>query len=135
MYGVRPAVNRWADQSAKGHSCRGNVPKAPALILALSLWESRKIMASSPISVIGQLVPSGTALILPRNLCLHHGGDGRGTLVTPLQSPHDLPPALGGVILIQLPLAFDLLDLDAEADDQRPIQLYLVSRAVSRPVI
>src|SRR5262245_16305737 len=52
-YCVRPATNRWADQSANGFSCRGSARKTPALILAFSLCVSRKIIRSSLIRVGG----------------------------------------------------------------------------------
>jgi hypothetical protein len=44
---VRPATNSWADQSAKAFSFRGWVESVPALILALSFWERRKIKTES----------------------------------------------------------------------------------------
>jgi hypothetical protein len=39
------------------------------------------------------------------------------------QGPDDLLAAIEGVVLFQLPLALDILDLDAEADDlpQQPV--------------
>src|SRR5260370_20376713 len=55
---------------------------------------------------------------------LYQGGDGPGVLVAPLpQRPDDLPAALGGVVLVELPLSLDALDLDAEADDVRQAPL------------
>src|SRR5262245_20108955 len=65
-------------------------------------------------------VPFGTASTLPRQHRLDHGGDGLGVIAAPLlQGPDDLLAPLGGVVLVQLELALDLLDLDAEADDLR----------------
>src|SRR5947209_19859765 len=48
MYWVRPAVNRWADQSANGFPSGSSVAKAPALTLAFSFWERRNIIGSPP---------------------------------------------------------------------------------------
>src|SRR5205807_7327649 len=59
-YCVRPATNRWADQSANGFSCRGNARKTPALILAFSFCDSRKIIRSSLIRVIGHVLAAFT---------------------------------------------------------------------------
>ena len=59
-----------------------------------------------------------TALILQGKHRLHHGRNRLGIFVALLpQDSDNLLPALNGMVLVQLPLALDLLDLDAEADD------------------
>src|ERR1700722_865316 len=49
----------------EGVSSRGMVAKVPALILAFSSCESRKIIASSPLQVFGHSISSGTAINAP----------------------------------------------------------------------
>src|SRR5262245_52309471 len=79
-------------------------------------------------------VPFGTASILGRKRRLHHRRHRQGVLVTPLpQGPDDLLAPLGGVVLVQLELALDLLDLDAEADDLRQQALHEGTGRVERP--
>src|SRR4051794_21704494 len=62
MYCARAATNRWADQSANGFSERGSAGSGPALILAFSLWDGRKI--STGHQVIDVVEPSGTGSLL-----------------------------------------------------------------------
>jgi hypothetical protein len=74
-----------------------------------------------------------TASTLRRKSRLHHGGYRPGIVAaTLLQGSGEIPPAVAGAVLVQLELALDRLDLDAEADDLRQ-QPLLVSRAVTRP--
>src|ERR1700722_8252663 len=91
MYCERPTRNNPADQSAIRFSCRGRVAKVPALILAFSFCDSRKIMASSPIH--------------RRDRQLQHSGSGY---------PHEIRPLNEGHPSVMRP------DGDHAPDDRRP---------------
>src|SRR5262245_30571663 len=62
-------------------------------------------------------IPSLTPVVRRERPC-HQRGNRSGVLTVLLpQGPDDGLPALHGVVLVQLPLALDALDHDAEADD------------------
>src|SRR5438132_4003208 len=112
-----------------------SVSSLPTGRRSASVERTRTSMKSSGVrSGSGWNVTVGTALTLRRKRRLYHTGDGLGVLVAPLpQGPDDFLAALGGVVLVQLPLAFDPLDLDAEADDLRQHSSRERPGAVERP--